>query len=261
MLDPVPSTLRHLAGIVAAVVVLGGCAAGASPEPTGSRSAETAPRPQPDETLEPVEVASFDKDRFSIDDPTSLWVVSNKLRPLTPLNWAPTDIVVADVPAQWSPRVRAEVAPALVEMFAAAEAEGAGGMQVQSAWRSFETQQGVYADWVARVGESQADLQSARPGHSEHQTGLAVDVSPIPLTCALDPCFADTPQGQWLDENAWRFGFILRYPNGKTEITGYVYEPWHLRFVGKELAAELRDRGILTLEEFFGLPPAPRYAP
>ncbi|MCY7411454.1 MAG: D-alanyl-D-alanine carboxypeptidase family protein, partial [Salinibacterium sp.] len=72
-------------------------------------------------------------------------------------------------------------------------------------------------------------------------------------------CFADTPQGQWLAANGWMYGFIVRYPNGYTQITGYEYEPWHMRFVGVELATELHSTGVLTLEEFFGLPPAPTY--
>jgi D-alanyl-D-alanine carboxypeptidase len=77
--------------------------------------------------------------------------------------------------------------------------------------------------------------------------------------CALQACFADTPQGLWLAANAWKYGFMLRYPNGKTPITGYEFEPWHYRYVGLELAAELHTTGIQTLEEFFGLPPAPTY--
>jgi D-alanyl-D-alanine carboxypeptidase len=86
-------------------------------------------------------------------------------------------------------------------------------------------------------------------------------VSALPSVCALDQCFANTPQGQWLAANGWKYGFIVRYPADKTAVTGYEYEPWHMRYVGLDLAAEMHRDGIETLEEFFGLPAAPDYAP
>ena len=85
------------------------------------------------------------------------------------------------------------------------------------------------------------------------------DISAVPLKCPLEACFADTPQGKWLAKNAYKWGFILRYPKGMDDITGYTFEPWHYRFVGKALAKEMRDTEVKTLEEFFGLPPAPDY--
>ena len=113
---------------------------------------------------------------------------------------------------------------------------------------------------LAQLGQAGADLTSARPGHSEHQTGLAVDISAVPATCALDQCFADTVQGKWLAKNAYKWGFVLRYPNKMTSITGYEFEPWHYRYVGVELATEMHTTGIKTLEQFFDLPAAPGYA-
>jgi len=202
----------------------------------------------------------FDKSAMSIDDPASLWVVSDKLRPLNPVDWTPPDIIDVPVKSQNPPRMRQVAGDALVAMFAASVAEGAGEMQVQSAWRSYDTQVSVYAGWVSSLGQKQADAQSARPGHSEHQTGLSVDISPVPLSCALDACFGATPQGEWLAENAWRFGYLLRYPEDKTPITGFTYEPWHFRFIGATLSTEMHNEGITTLEEFFGLPAAPDYA-
>jgi D-alanyl-D-alanine carboxypeptidase len=118
----------------------------------------------------------------------------------------------------------------------------------------------VYNGWVSSLGQAQADAQSARPGFSEHQTGLSVDISPVPLSCALDACFGATPQGRWLADNAWRFGYLLRYPADKTPVTGFTYEPWHFRYIGVELATEMHNTGVTTLEEFFGLPAAPDYA-
>jgi D-alanyl-D-alanine carboxypeptidase len=87
-----------------------------------------------------------------------------------------------------------------------------------------------------------------------------MDISAVPNQCALDQCFADTDQGRWLAANAYRWGFVLRYPNGMTNITGYEFEPWHYRYVGVALATEMHTTGIPTLEQFFGLPAAPDYA-
>ncbi len=93
----------------------------------------------------------------------------------------------------------------------------------------------------------------ARPGYSEHQTGLAADVSRADGACELKACFSQTAEGQWLATRAWDYGFILRYPEGKEMATGYEYEPWHIRYVGVELARAVRDSGQ-TLEEFARLP-------
>lgn len=255
-----------MAGIVALSVIaaLAACTpdadvtpeASGTPTPTATIAPTPTPTPTPTEEAEPV----FDKTFRSIDDPGSFWVVSNKLRPLDPVSWSPPDLVDVPVAFQNPPRMRKDAGDALVKMFDAAVAEGAGEMQVQSAWRSYDTQVSVYAGWVSSLGQKQADAQSARPGHSEHQTGLSVDISPVPLSCALDACFGATPQGEWLAENAWRFGYLLRYPEDKTPITGFTYEPWHFRFIGATLSTEMHNEGITTLEEFFGLPAAPDYA-
>ncbi len=216
--------------------------------------------PAPTPTPTPTTLPAFDKKGQSIDDPASLWVVVNKLRPLSPPSYTPSDLVSVPVPFVYAPQLRREAADAAVAMFAAFTAETGLGMQSQSAYRSYSTQVSVYTGWVAQKGQAGADLTSARPGHSEHQTGLAIDVSARPASCSLQACFANTPQGQWLAANAFRFGFVLRYPSGKTSITGYEFEPWHYRYVGMALATELNRTGITTLEEFFGLPAAPAYA-
>lgn len=237
--------------------------AGPTPSPQAG-SAEPEPESSPAETEEAPPASptppAFDATARSIDDPSSLWVVSDKLRPLDPVDYAPTDLVTPDVASQNPPTLRAEVAAAVVEMFAAGEAEGAGAFQVQSAYRSYALQVDVYGGYVQREGQAAADAQSARPGFSEHQTGLALDISPIPLSCPLKACFGDTTQGRWLADNAWRFGFLLRYPVDKVEVTGFMYEPWHFRYIGPELATEMHETGVTTLEEFFGLPAAPDYA-
>jgi len=233
-----------------------------SPSSSAQPSAPVTPLPKPPIVAEPSApaVPAFDKGARSIDDPSSYWVVSDKTRALNPVDWTPPDIVSVPVKAQNPARLRKAAADALVVMFAASAAEGAGQQQVQSAWRAYDVQVRVYNGWVASLGQAQADAQSARPGFSEHQTGLAVDISPVPLSCVLQACFGGTPQGQWLAANSWRFGYVLRYPADKVAVTGFTYEPWHFRYVGVELATEMHNTGVTTLEEFFGLPAAPDYA-
>jgi len=130
---------------------------------------------------------------------------------------------------------------------------------VSSAYRSYSYQVSLYGKYVRDQGQSVADTQSARPGYSEHQTGLAVDVEPYDQQCDVEQCFADLPAGKWIAANAYKYGFIIRYTKDKTHVTGYEYEPWHVRYVGVELATEMHNQHIETLEEFFGLPAAPDY--
>lgn len=120
---------------------------------------------------------------------------------------------------------------------------------IQSGYRSYNFQNIIYNDYVAKDGQEKADTYSARPGYSEHQTGLAIDLNSVTSD------FAETPEFTWINNNAYRYGFILRYPSGKEHITGYKYEPWHLRYVGEELANKLYNNGNwITLEEYYDLP-------
>ena len=119
---------------------------------------------------------------------------------------------------------------------------------ISSGFRSYSTQRSLYNRYVNKSGKSEADTYSARAGHSEHQTGLAFDVNDISQS------FQYTSEGKWLAENAYKYGFILRYPKGKTDETGYIYEPWHFRYVGVDLASKLYDDGNwITLEDYFGI--------
>ncbi|MGN6503209.1 MAG: M15 family metallopeptidase [Pseudolysinimonas sp.] len=172
-----------------------------TPEPTASAT------PLPDPPLK----LTFDRSKFSIDDPASLWVVVNKLRPLNPKNYAAPDLVSTPVKFANSPVLRKEASDHVVAMFAAYQAETGNEMQIQSAYRSYDVQVNVYNGWVAQLGQAGADLTSARPGHSEHQTGLAVDISAVPATCALDQCFAEREQGMCLGYNGLMWGFVLVY--------------------------------------------------
>lgn len=118
----------------------------------------------------------------------------------------------------------------------------------QSGYRSYDYQNDLYNGYVKRKGKAAADTFSARPGHSEHQTGLAFDLNTI------DSSFKNTDEGKWVAKNAYLYGYILRYPEGKTNETGYIYEPWHIRYVGKELAKALYNDGDwITMESYFGV--------
>ena len=122
------------------------------------------------------------------------------------------------------------------------------GLNVISGYRSYSRQNSIYNNYVSRDGRNAADRYSARAGHSEHQTGLAADIN------SLGQDFADTNEGKWLNNNCYKYGFIIRYPRGKEEITGYMFEPWHIRYVGVDLATKLYNNGDwITLEEYFGI--------
>jgi D-alanyl-D-alanine carboxypeptidase len=204
----------------------------------------------------------FNKKLYSIDDSSSIWVVVNKLRPLNPIDYSPAQLVVPSLPLRIASssgemHVSAAIAPSLEQLDTAANQVGLHFM-LASGYRSYSLQVAVYGNEVKNYGQTQADQESARPGHSEHQTGLAVDLEPASRVCEVSDCFANTPEGKWLVANSYKYGFILRYPVDKTSITGYKYEPWHIRYVGVALAAQIHGSGQ-TLEEFFGLPPAPSY--
>ncbi|NEN05627.1 M15 family metallopeptidase [Diaminobutyricibacter tongyongensis] len=234
---------------------MGGASASDGPVPsTVPSSGSTVGPSEPREAPTPAAPPAFDKTARSVDDPASIWVVVNKPRALNPITFVPTDLVYPSVRYVNRQPMRREAADALVAMLAAARAQSGLEFAVQSAYRSFQTQTAVYNDDVARNGRAYADTDTARPGHSEHQTGLAIDLSASPANCSLAACLGSTPHGQWLAANAWRFGFLLRYPADKVPVTGFTYEPWHFRYIGTELAAELHRSGVKTLEEFFGLP-------
>lgn len=123
---------------------------------------------------------------------------------------------------------------------------------VRSGYRSYQMQDKLYKEYKAQ--DANADTYSARPGHSEHQTGLAFDIGSVESARDFTISFGDTTEGEWLAQNAHKYGFIIRYPEGKTHITGYQYEPWHVRYVGVKIAQEILNKKI-TLEEYIGLYP------
>jgi len=205
----------------------------------------------------------FDSRAHSIDSADSLWVVVNKHRPLNPKTYEPK-LVTPKFPIQisnnpYKVQLAPEAAKAAIAMFDDAQAKGAGTLFLQSGFRSYISQKAIHDLDVKRFGLKAGEALAARPGFSEHQTGLAADVAAIGQGCRIRVCFGATKAGVYLATEAWRFGFIVRYPSGQTATTGYQYEPWHMRYVGTELAAEMHNRKIRVLEDFFGLPTAPNY--
>ena len=192
----------------------------------------------------------------------SEWVVVNKLRPLSPLDFEPQVRKISSSESLDNSKgleLRDVAATALEAMAKEMLFQGAGQMFVNSAYRSYDYQLELFVDKVEQYGEAEALVRSAKAGHSEHQTGLAVDVSVPAQGCAIMQCFGDTEAGKWIAENSWKFGYIVRYERDTTSITGYTYEPWHLRYVGTEIARMYASNGIHTLEDFWGFPAAENY--
>lgn len=193
-----------------------------------------------------AETTSFNKRLSSTTDPTSPWVVVNKQHPLSPIDYAPRDLQ----PIGNGQYMRAEAATAILRMFADAKKAGYT-LTPDSGYRSFATQTTTYNSVVSGYHKAYADTVSARPGYSEHQTGWAVDIGS--QGCNVADCFSQTPGGKWAQANAYKYGFLLRYPPELSNITGYSNEAWHFRYVGVPLSMELHKENVKTLEQFFGI--------
>ncbi|MCH5189994.1 MAG: D-alanyl-D-alanine carboxypeptidase family protein [Oscillospiraceae bacterium] len=151
------------------------------------------------------------------------------------------------LPSTYGTGLTAETKSAFNTMSAAAKKDGLN-IYISSGFRSYSTQNRIYNNYVNNYGRTSADTFSARPGHSEHQSGLAVDVN------IISDAFIGTPEAIWLNNNCYKYGFILRYPQGKSNETGYKYEPWHFRYVGVDLATKLYNGGDwITMEDYFGI--------
>ncbi len=185
-------------------------------------------------------------------DPAAILVLVDRQRNL-PADWAPPRLVAPEL--EWARTdsverrlLRPEAAAAIDELGWAAARDGAPIIGI-SAFRSEESQRQVYEAHVRKEGAAAANTFSAAPGHSEHQTGLAIDVTGADGTCPTEPCFGLTPQAAWLEAHAPEYGFIVRYPKGKEQVTTYAAEPWHLRYVGIGPALAMQ-RADLTLDEY-----------
>lgn len=176
-------------------------------------------------------------------------ILVNKQHPVS-VNYVP-ELVSGDYPLQ--PTADA----ALRRMMEAASKEGFHLVR-SSAYRSYTYQEQLFNSYSAAHGAEAANMFSAHPGESEHQTGLAVDLTaPDQPETSFEESFGDTPAGKWLAANCYLYGFILRYPKDKTNITGYIYEPWHFRYVGDDVALQFGPNTTLTLEEYLGVADRP----
>lgn len=257
---------RHLVALCVAVLL----PLAAAPTQASSATTRTATvTPGPDRTLlaeprgsDPVSTPAADaaptgaaqppEDELTDleqTEPDRLLALITKEQAIDPLDYEPPDLV----PAPGSDmELREEVADQLETMFAAAEQEG-HDLRVVSAYRSKENQAETHEYWRETSGPEVAEVTSARAGYSEHQTGLAVDVDTVTGECTFDQCFGELDEGQWVAEHAHEFGFIISYPEGTRDRTGYVYEPWHLRYIGPQAAGTMADHDIALLEDYLSL--------
>ncbi|MGZ4032734.1 MAG: M15 family metallopeptidase [Tumebacillaceae bacterium] len=219
---------------------------------TGQKTTPTTP--STDKTAEkPTSTNSKTDAVHVVSDPASVMVLVNKQNAL-PADYSPANLIDdPNVPFIFSGKdekrlMRKDMAEALEKMIAAAKKDGVGLAGV-SAYRSYNTQKSLFNYYVQTQGEKQARRYSAVPGTSEHETGLAIDLSGTTGKCAADDCFGGTPEANWIATHCADYGFIVRYPQGKESITGYAYEPWHVRYVGVDVAKEITSKG-LTLEEY-----------
>jgi len=189
-----------------------------------------------------------------IMNPANILALVNKEQSL-PASYRPNDLVAPNVQFSFADVthekrfMRKEAASALEKMFLIAEKEGIHLVAV-SGYRSYERQKVLFDQEVKKYGEQKAVVAVAMPGKSEHQTGLAMDISSASVNYEITAAFGESLEGKWVREHAHEFGFIIRYPKGKEKITGYQYEPWHLRYVGKHAARVMYEKQ-LTLEEYF----------
>ncbi|WP_044336544.1 M15 family metallopeptidase [Rossellomorea aquimaris] len=235
---------------------------------------EQTPEDQPDEQIEEEQSAPSEEESVPpelqlesqyfnevkvvdgkqiIQNPSNLLALVNKDYALD--EYKPTDLVRPDVPFVFGNQelekayLRKEAAEQLEIMFTSAKAEGVM-LTAISGYRSYEYQKMLLEREIAQFGKEKAVMAVAPPGQSEHQSGLAMDISSQSNNFQVNIEFADTKEGKWLAENAYKYGFILRYPEDKVSITQYQYEPWHFRYVGKD-AAKVIYENDWSLEEFF----------
>ena len=210
-----------------------------SSEPENSQTSSQTPGiPTPVRTL-----SSDNGDRL---------ILANKQYALSS-TFVPTDLVAVDGSLSTNQGIyfKREAYDAYLNMLNDAKAQGID-FCICSTYRSYNTQSAIYNNYVTNYGLEYANKISAYPGRSEHQTGWAVDITSKSMNYGLSQNFINYPEGQWINANCAEYGFIIRYLQGKEDITGYIYEPWHLRYVGVDVAKEIMAKGI-TLEEYLGV--------
>lgn len=184
-------------------------------------------------------------------DPTDILILVNKANraPAVPMALVKPDVTPTKEAYAENIYMRPEAASALEELFEGAAQDGIT-LYATSGYRSYSTQKAIFDRKLEKMSEKAANASVAKPGYSEHQTGLAMDLEgQTTLGTGLTEAFGESPEGIWVAENCYKYGFIIRYPKGKTNITGYIYEPWHVRYVGREAAAEIKELDV-TFEEY-----------
>ena len=184
-------------------------------------------------------------------DPTDILILVNKQNraPAVPVTLVKPDVTPTRESVAENIYMRPEAASALEALFEGA-AEAGLTLYATSVYRSYSTQKAIFDRKAAERGEQAANRSVAKPGYSEHQTGLAMDIEgETTLGTGLTEAFGESPEGIWVAEHCHEYGFIIRYPKDKTNITGYIYEPWHIRYVGVEAATEITELGV-TFEEY-----------
>jgi D-alanyl-D-alanine carboxypeptidase len=233
--------------------------------PTSSASPSPKISPQPSQVPAVSPTASIDPPKNGtiqvIAKPESVTVLVNKHNSL-PASYEPTDLVYPDIPFVFAEKIekrkmRSIAASAIEKLFAGAEKDGIHLAGV-SAYRSYATQKSIFQRYVLKDGEEKAKMYSAVPGTSEHETGLAIDVTGSDGKCAAEDCFGGTKEANWLDKHAVEYGFIIRYPEGKSAITGYQYEPWHIRYVGTDVSKDMVAKKV-AMEEYYNAVPVSKY--
>ena len=220
-------------------------------EPTSEPVSSVEPTEEPviEETPEPT----MDPSVFT--DTNSLLVVANKKHRL-PEGYVPADLVSPEIAQVQACTMRAPAAEAIKAMAEAAAADGVT-LKISSAYRGEDYQRQLYNGYSASYGTETADTISSRPGYSDHQTGLAADFVEQDGSMNginFNQNFENTDSGIWLRDHAHEYGFIMRYPKGKQDITGYAYEPWHFRYIGVDYATAIYDTDVFyTVEEYFGV--------
>lgn len=185
-------------------------------------------------------------------DDGNLLVIVNKEYAVSP-DYYPTDMVDIDgsLSTNQNLKVKKEAYDAYLKMLHDAQAEGLN-FCICSAYRSYSLQESLYNNSLAANGQEYTEKMFAYPGKSEHHTGYAIDVTSASMNWGLAQNFTDYPDGAWITEHCSEYGFIIRYPKGKEDVTGYVYEPWHIRYVGVDVAKYITQQGI-TFEEYLGV--------
>ncbi len=270
---------KYTLAILLALSIVSGCSKGevapsGSPTATatppvslGSPTPSASPSPSPTITPIPTKVPTASPSSSAIPPksgaiqvvakPESITVLVNKQNSL-PSSYEPTDLVYPDIHFIFAEKnekrkMRKAAASAIEKLFAGAEKDGIQLSGV-SAYRSYATQKALFQRYVLKDGEEKAKMYSAVPGTSEHETGLAIDVTGRDGKCAAEDCFAGTKEAKWLETHVAEYGFIIRYPKGKITITGYQYEPWHIRYVGVDVSKEIVAKS-LTMEEYYNAVP------